>query len=211
MTKALILGASGQIARHVTSMLANQASIEMTLFARDTKRVGSIPDNATAVRGDVLDAAQLRDAVRGQDIVYANLTGADLDAQARNIIAAMQASGVKRLIFVLALGIYDELPGKFGAWNRAMIGEDLKPFRRAADLIDAAGLEPTLLRPAWLTDADEVDYELTRRDEAFKGTIVSRRSVADLIASIILAPDLHKHADLGVSKPGTDGDKPYFM
>ena len=30
----------------------------------------------------------------------------------------MTAAGVPRLIFVSALGIYDEVPGAFGAWNR---------------------------------------------------------------------------------------------
>lgn len=52
------------------------------------------------------------------------------------MIAAMKACDVKRLIFVLSLGIYDEVPGKFGEWNNAVIGEPLKPFRRAADAIE---------------------------------------------------------------------------
>ena len=77
----------------------------------------------------------------GQDIVYANLTGEDLDKQAQAVIAAMQAEGVQRLVFVLALGLYDEVPGQFGEWNNATIGEDLKPFRRAADAIEASGLD----------------------------------------------------------------------
>lgn len=46
------------------------------------------------------------------------------------MIAAMKACDVKRLIFVLSLGIYNEVPGKFGEWNNAVIGEPLKPFRR---------------------------------------------------------------------------------
>lgn len=62
-----------------------------------------------------------------------------------------------------------------------------------------------------MTNEDEVDYELTTRHAPFKGTVVSRRSVADLIVSIIETPDLHLHANLGVNKPNTDGDKPYFM
>ncbi|UQV43970.1 hypothetical protein KIV45_18990 [Janthinobacterium lividum] len=62
-----------------------------------------------------------------------------------------------------------------------------------------------------MTDEDEVDYELTTRQAPFKGTVVSRRSVANLIASIIETPGLHVHANLGVNKPNTDGDKPYFM
>ena len=56
---------------------------------------------------------------------------------------------MKRLIFVLSLGIYDEVPGKFGEWNNATIGEDLKPFRHAADAIEASKLDYTIIRPAW--------------------------------------------------------------
>ncbi len=60
-------------------------------------------------------------------------------------------------------------------------------------------------------DEDEVDYETTTKDQPFKGTVVSRRSVGDLIAKVIASPDLHVGESLGVNKPNTDGDKPYFM
>jgi len=212
MTKVLILGAGGQIARHVVAMLAGDKAVAMTLFARNTKRISSLAgDNAKLVQGDVLDAAALEQAVRGQDVVYANLTGADLDDQARAVIAAMKKTGVKRLVFILSLGIYDEVPGKFGAWNRTMIGEDLKPFRRAGDAIEASGLDYTIVRPAWLTDEPAIDYELTGRHDPFKGTEVSRSSVADLVARIIRDPGLHSGENIGIDKPGTDGDKPAFM
>ena len=123
----------------------------------------------------------------------------------------MQAAGVKRLVFVLSLGIYDEVPGKFGEWNRGIIGEELKPYRWAADAIEASGLDYTILRPAWLTDEDEVDYELTSREQPFLGTVVSRRSVGDLITRILVSPELHLGENLGIHRPGSDGDKPYFM
>jgi uncharacterized protein YbjT (DUF2867 family) len=212
MRNLLILGANGQIARWVIKALADDPAVRQTLLVRDAKKLaGDEPANARVVIGNVLDKKLLKSAVAGQDLVYANLTGVDLDKQAQAVIAAMQASGVKRLVFVLSLGIYDEVPGKFGDWNRALIGEDLKPFRRAADAIEASGLDYTLLRPAWLTDEDEVDYELTSRSESFKGTVVSRKSVADLITRIVVDPALHVGENLGVDKPGSDGDKPYFM
>lgn len=209
MTKVLVLGASGQIARHVIAMLDGNADVQLTMFVRNPST--HMPADAKLVQGDVLDGAGLNEAVKEQDIVYANLTGVNLDAQARSVIASMQAMNVKRLIFVLSLGIYDEVPGKFGEWNNATIGEDLKPFRRAADAIEASKLDYTIIRPAWLTDENEVDYELTERDAPFKGTVVSRKSVADLIAKIIRSPNLHLRGSVGVNKPGTDGDKPYFM
>ena len=211
MTKLLVLGARGQIARHVIADLVPETDIEQTLFARRIDGVRNAPDNATLIQGDVLNRAELDAAMAGQDVVYANLTGEDLDDQASAVIASMQANGVKRLIFVLSLGVYDEVPGKFGQWNAEIIGEDLKPFRRAADAITASGLDVTIVRPAWLTDADEVDYETTARDEPFKGTEVSRKSVAAFIADLVRDPSRGVGGDFGLNKPGTDGDKPAFM
>lgn len=212
MRKILILGAGGQVAQWVIRALAGRDDIALTLLLRNPAKLPTpVRANASVLAGDVLDQALLRQTMPGHDLVYANLVGDDMEDQANSIIAAMRASGVERLVFVLSMGIYDEVPGKFGAWNNAMLAEDLKPFRRAADAIEASGLAYTIVRPAWMTDEDEVDYELTTRHAPFKGTVVSRKSVADLIASVIEAPDLHRHANLGVNKPNTDGDKPYFM
>ena len=211
MSKILVLGASGQIARHVIAMMAADSSSSLTLFARNGGRIAPPPANARIVEGDVLNSAQLDGVMAGQDIVYANLTGSNLDDQAKSVVAAMQKAGVKRLIFVLSLGIYDEVPGKFGEWNNAIIGEELKPFSRAADAIAASGLDYTILRPAWLTDADEVDYETTTRSEAFKGTEVSRKSVADYIVRTLRDPARDIGGNIGLNKPGSDGDKPAFI
>lgn len=212
MKNVLILGASGQIAQWVIRQLASDQRVNQTLLLRDPKKLtGREPANAKLVIGNVLDKQLLKSAMTGQDIVYANLTGEDLDKQAQAVLTAMQAEGVKRLVFVLSLGIYDEVQGKFGAWNNATIGEALRPFRRTAELIEASGLQYTIVRPAWLTDEDEVDYETTDKGQAFRGTVVSRRSVADLIGKVIAHPELHVGESLGMHKPGSDGDKPYFM
>jgi uncharacterized protein YbjT (DUF2867 family) len=94
----------------------------MTLFLRDLKLFGrTVPASARVIEGDVLDTATLKDALIGQDVVYANLAG-DVAAQAANTVTAMQQVGIKKLIFCASLGIYDEVPGKFGEWNRREIG-----------------------------------------------------------------------------------------
>ena len=212
MKNILILGASGQIAQWVVKALAEVRTVSQTLLLRDPKKLtGQEPANAKVVIGNVLDKKLLRQAISGQDIVYANLAGEDLDKKAQAVIAAMLAEGVQRLVFVLALGIYDEVPGQFGEWNNATIGEDLKPFHRAADAIETSSLAYTILRPAWLMDEDEVDYEVTTKGQPFRGTVVSRKSLADVILQVIAKPELHIGGNLGVNKPGTDADKPYFM
>lgn len=212
MKKVLVLGAGGQIAHWVIEMLRDEGGVLLTLFLRHPRKLrGRAPTNAKVVQGDVLYEEQLNRAMAGQDLVYANLSGDDIDLQAKVIVDAMNTAGVKRLIFVASLGIYDEVPGKFGVWNRRQIGAYLPPFRRAADIIEATGMNYTILRPAWLTDANEVDYETTARKEPFKGTEVSRKSVAALIVKIITSPELFSKSNLGVNKPNTDGDKPAFL
>lgn len=76
--------------------------------------------------------------------------------------------------------------------------------------IEASDFDYTVLRPAWLTDNDEIDYEITEKGEAFKGTEVSRKSVASLVVKLVESPDFQVRGNLGVNKPNTDGDKPTF-
>lgn len=211
MTNVLVIGASGAIARHVVADLAGRHDVRTTLYLRNAARISDLDTTGMKiVEGDVTDTARLTEAMKGQDIVYANLTG-EMDILAQAVLDAMNAAGVKRLIFVTSLGIYDEVPGKFGDWNRREIGAYLPPFRRAADLIEATDLDYTILRPAWLTDSDEVEYETTTRNEPFKGTEVSRKSVAAYILTLLEDPARDIGGNIGLHKPGTEGDKPAFM
>lgn len=210
-TRVLILGASGQIALHLVDRLQGDKTIRPTLFLRSAGKIGDIDTSTmSVVEGDVSDEGALAKAVAGQDIVVASLAG-EMESHARHITKVMKDQGVKRLVFVTSLGIYDEVPGAFGEWNNATIGDDLKPYRRAADYIEAAGLDVTIVRPAWLTDDDEVCYETTSRNEPFKGTEVSRKSVADYLLKLLKDPAKDIGGNIGLNKPGTDGDKPAFM
>lgn len=209
----LIVGAAGQIAQQAVRLLAGRDDVRLTLLVRDARKLGPVPQHARVVEADVMDCAALKAALRGQDLVYANLAGA-VDTQAAAIVQAMEAmadDGPKRLVFVNSLGIYDEVPGAFGAWKRREIGAYLPPYRRAADLIEASALDYTILRAAWLQDVDEVDFAITAKGEAFGGTEVSRKSVAALVAAIVDEPGRWSRANIGMHKPGTAGDKPSFL
>lgn len=210
MTKITVLGAGGKIAKHAISQLLEDEANELTLYLRHPRRLPALPsDRVHVIEGDVLDESLLTRAVRGQDVVYANLAGADIEAQARAVVTALNAAGTRRLIWISTLGIYDEVPGEYGKWNHRMLdGGYLETYGAAAKVIEASDLDYTIIRPAWLSDADEVDYELTRKGEAFKGTEVSRKSIASLVAELVKNPADNVRASLGVNKPGTDGDKP---
>ncbi|WP_435137212.1 SDR family oxidoreductase [Formosa sp. A9] len=210
MKNALILGASGAIAQHTIEKLQKNNNINLTLFARNTNKIKQFESpNTKIVEGDVLNKSDLKEALKNKDIVYANLSGA-MENLAKAIVSEMEESQTKRLVFVTSLGIYNEIPGKFGEWNDRMIGNALKTYRKAADIIEASDLDYTIVRPAWLQDEDEVNFETTQKGEDFKGTEVSRKSVGNYIADLIEHPEKDSKASIGINKPGTQGDKPSF-
>lgn len=208
-TKVLILGAGGAIAQHAIGFLKDNKDIELTLFARSASQLTNDTGASLIFEGDVLNKEDLNNAIKGQDIIYANLTG-DVDKMATLISETMTENGVNRLIFVTCLGVYDEVEGKFGEWNSRMIGSDLVRYGKATRNVERSGLDYTVVRPSWLTDYDETDYETTQKGEPFRGTEVSRKAVGAYIADTILHPEKDIKASVGINKPGVYGDKPAF-
>lgn len=194
MTKVLILGANGGIARHTIELFLKDTDAQLTLYLRNASRVNNIdPGRIRVFQGDVMDIETLKQAMTGQDVVYANLAG-DLENMAKTIVKAMNETGVKRLIFISSMGIYDEVPGE-------KYGSVLNPYRKSAQVIEASDLDYTILRPAWFTSRNEIDYETTQKGEPFQGSEVSRKSVADLVVKLAVTPGMEVRRSLGVSKP----------
>ena len=178
------------------------------LFLRNAGRLSAPNGNQTVVEGDATDGAAVSKALYGVDVVYANLAGGTIEAQASTVVNAMEHSSCHRLVWISTLGIYDEVPGAFGRLNNTTLGNYLTTYAAAAKVIEDSQLDYTIIRPAWLTDKTVVDYELTQKGTPFKGTEVSRSSVADLVAKIIEHPETHVRESLGVNQPNTDGPKP---
>lgn len=193
MTNVLILGAGGQIARVAIALFLQHPDVRLTLFLRRSQRLQAfISDRVQVIEGDVLDSNALKAAMLGQDVVYANLAGA-LKLMTRNIVKAMDVTGIKRLIFISSMGVYDEIPGE-------RHGSILDPYRDATALIESSDLDYTILRPAWLNDKDEIAYGTTQKGESFKAAdeTVSRKSVADLVVKLALTSGLENRHSLGI-------------
>lgn len=208
MTKVLVIGANSRIAQWVDQMLDDEKDFEPTFFLRHPDKLSDqIKQDHPVITGDATNLADVSKAVRGQDIVYASLAG-DVQAAAETIVQAMDQKHVKRLIWTSSLGIYNEIPGEFGRWNQQVLGDYYHRYRLAADVVEASDLDYTIIRPAWLTNLDEVNYETTHRDDPFKGTEVSRKSVAAFVMSLIQDPSKDVRDSIGVDKPGTEADRP---
>ncbi|MFZ6781264.1 NAD(P)H-binding protein [Undibacterium sp. Ji83W] len=193
MTRVLILGANGQLARHTTAYFLKKTDAHLTLYLRHASRLKNPdPKRATIVEGDVLDRPALIEAMTDQDVVFASLTG-EMGEQARNIVTSMREAGLKRLIFISSMGIYGEVPGE-------KYRSVLDPYRDSAAVIEASGLDYTVLRPGWFTHDPKVDYQITQKGEPFHGHDVSLNSLSDLIIKLAFDPMLHVRSSIGVSQ-----------
>ncbi|WP_203640349.1 NAD(P)H-binding protein [Levilactobacillus andaensis] len=214
MKNVLILGASGSIATLVTRNLLDDSRVRLTLLVRHPDRLADdirYDSRVTIVVADVVkDTAKLTATLQGQDLVYANLYGANLKQQGQAVVTAMTAAGVSRIIWISANGIYNEIPGKYGQWNAQMLGSTLTAYAAGAKTIETSNLQYTIVRPAWFSDKDVVNYELTQKGQPFKGTEVSRQSVAAYLTMLILDPNQAINQSIGINEPDTDGAKPSF-
>ena len=186
MKNILIIGANDSLAREVIAAAERHPDLRLTLFARRPKNAAK---THRTFAGDALNVADLTAAMAGQDVVYVNLAG-DLGAMGANIVAAMQAAGVRRVVAVSSIGIYDEP-------LRAV----LRPYRALADIIEQSGLDYTILRPDWFTNADEVDYQLTPKGQPETGGAVSRKSIAAFVCGISAEPERYVGENLNIAKP----------
>lgn len=200
MTRILILGANGQLARNTTKVFLDKTDAKLTLYLRRAARLNNpASERVTIIEGDVLDEEKLRTAMQGQDVVYANLAG-DMARQARAIASAMHAAGLKRLIFISSMGIYGEVPGE-------PYRSVLDPYRDSAALIEASDLDYTILRPGWFTSGAAIDYRLTQRRDPFQGHDVSLNSISDLIVKLAITPAMHVRESLGIARPNAKAHK----
>lgn len=211
MRRVLILGANGAVAKAAINSFLENTNYTLRLFLRDANRLPDYASDRIRVReGDATNYDDVESAMDDVDFVVASLSG-ELDKEATVIAKAMENKNVKRLVFVTALGIYAEVPGIFGNWVNDQISDKLKVYRTAADIIESSDLDYTILRPAWLSHKNEIDYEITAKNEPFKGTEVSRKSVAAVIVNIAKDPELYLKENIGINKPNSEGNKPSWL
>lgn len=220
MTKNVaIIGANGQIARLVEDRILNEdKDVHLTLFLRNADRLSDLANNeqVTIIDGDVNKPEDLRKAIKGQDIVYVSFVDHGAGAAVtKDIIKIMDEEGVKRLISSNILGIYDEVPGKFGDYNREACFngkvEPDNPMVLSDEALENSDLDWTVMRLAWLNDRNDTNYTVTQKGEEYVGVSVSRKSVADVVVSIINDPSKYSDESIGFADPATQGsDKPVY-
>lgn len=212
MTNVLIIGATGTIAQFVREFLEDDATIKVFPYVRN---IDKLDNQSNATVGDATDESQLVEAIRNNhiDIVYSNLGPYHMVEMAQSVLGAIQATNVKRIIWMATSGIYDELPASHQERAKEQLGEtsDVDSYlgdqRLAADMVSESGLDYTIIRPNWLQNGDEVQaVRITHRNDQLSGGPINRITVGSFIADLIRQPNQYIDDSIAVS---TDSDEDY--
>lgn len=141
MKHVLLLGATGTAGSAITEKLLSDTDYHITLFARHAGDRFLDGPRMTVVNGDAENVEDLKKVMPGQDVVYCAISGDALPQIAENIVAAMSACGVERLIFMGAVGIYNEIPEEMDGEDNLDNEPAQLPNRQAADVVEASRAE----------------------------------------------------------------------
>lgn len=191
--KVVIFGASGGTGRLLVEQALAQ-NYTVTAFVRNPTKLDLNQPNLNMVQGDVLNSSAVKAALAGQEAVMIALGAPEFPKATtiradgtKNIIGAMQQTGVRRLICLSTFGAAETrkaLPFLY----RYIVGPLIlsgvfADSERQEAHIKQSGLDWTIVRPVKLTDGEPVgSYQqgFSKLGKDFKLKI-ARADVADFM------------------------------
>lgn len=200
MQHILVLGATGTFGKALTEQLIQEKDYQITLFSRHVKSVFTDTEQVRVLDGDALSLADLKKAMAGMNVVYCAISGGELPRIAENIVYAMKEKKVSRLIFMGAVGVYNEIPNEMDGEDNVENNPDQIPNQRAVEIIENSGLDYTILRPGYLRDGEAEDATLSVKGEPARGYISTIPSVVNLAVELIADQQLYLHESVSITR-----------
>jgi len=188
--KVIVFGATGTIGQHVIKQAIADGH-EVTAFARDTSKIIHTHSKLVKVAGDVMVPESVDASIQGHDVVIvvlgAGRKGGVRAMGTRNVIKAMKAHSMKRLICQSSLGVGDSRVNLNFFWKYIMFGLLLRPAYADHELqeqyVRESDLDWTIVRPGAFTDGQrtgEYHHGVFGIEESL-ALKVSRADVADFL------------------------------
>lgn len=190
--KVAIFGASGRTGKPLVEQ-ALATGHEVTAFVRDPSKLGIGHEKLTIVKGDVKEPTKVREAVSDADAVLSALGHTKSSAKdvqtvgTENIVAAMEESGVRRLVSLTGAGVGDpkdepKLFDKVITTLLKLLQKDvLEDGENHARAIEKSGLDWVIVRGPMLTEGEKKGEYRVGYVGKNSGTKISRADVADFM------------------------------
>ena len=204
MAHLLIIGASGGIGRHAVR-IALQEGHRVRGLSRSAGPIDGAGPEFEPVAGDATDADTVARALDGIDGVILTvglkpslrrtlLPVSLFSDSTRAVIAAMEATGVRRLVAVTGFGAGDSqaalsLPERLA--HRLALGRAYDDKTRQEELIRASTLDWLIVRPTILTHGRGGGrYRVLRTQAEWRNGLIPRADVASFVVREAAAPTL---------------------
>ena len=208
--RVLVIGATGGTGRELVTQ-ALERGYSVTALVRNPSKLQAGHPRLTVLQGDVLDRASVEAGMRGQEAVLCALghkryypPSRILSEGTRNVLHAMEAHGVRRLVCETSLGIGDSA-GRMGLYYTFCVIPLILPFyfwdkTRQERIVAGSGVEWVLVRPGVLTHGDKRGRSRHGSHVgSFLWTVrISRAEVADFMLNQMVS-DTYLRAAPGVS------------
>ena len=193
MKKVVVFGAAGHTGKYITRKMQSMPDVELTVFVRNPAKFEGMDTTGTRiVQGD-----DVKKAMDGQDVLLCSLKG-DVLTMAKNIVAALAETSVKRIIWITGMGIHHEIGGVHGIMLN-MLAKQRPDYIKGADTIAASSAVTTLLRCPGIKDGDNTVYRLTHEGEKPVCWSTDRTAIAQCMADMIEDETLGVNESLGVT------------
>ena len=190
-----VLGATGGTGRALVEQALGRGH-RVTALVRSPEKLGPPREGLTVIRGDPRNADELRRALPDHEAVLSALGPPGIGPStlvadsARSTVAALQATGMRRLL-VVGVAVLFENDGLLNAFaRRTFLRNVAKDHAEMERILGASGLDWTIVRPPRLTNGP-----LTRaygvadgRMPPGAGLTISRADVADFLLDEVEHP-----------------------
>ena len=200
MKNVLILGATGTFGKALVERLETDNCLHLTLASRHASAYWEESKHFHVVDCDATNEDDLQVAMAGCEVVYCAVSGDELPLIAKRIVSAMKKNNLRRLIFMGAVGIYNERPTDLDDEDNVRNNPDQVPNRKAVDVVEESDLDYTVLRPGYLRDGDIDDFVMTFKGEMAKGYVSTIPSVVELAVRLIKDDSLYVRQSVSITK-----------
>ena len=187
--KLAVFGATGGTGKQVVEQ-ALAAGHTVAVLVRDPAKLAINNPALTVKRGNVLEPEDVFNTVNGADAVVVSLGSTSNNPDGvvakgtANVVAAMQKSGIARLLVVTSIGVgesKDQVPFAFKALMATVLRKAMQDKEEQEKIVKASGLDWTIVRPGGLTDGPRTGNYRYGIDPKITAGQVSRADVAEFI------------------------------
>ncbi len=195
-----VFGATGRTGQLVLEQGIRRGHL-MTAFTRRPQELTGVQSLEAVVHGDGLNLSHVREAVRGQDCIISILSSPGLgpstvvSAVTKNILTAMQETGVRRLVCVSSHSLVATRPWLVVILVKWIFRNPYADLTAMEQAIMTSPLDWTIVRATQLTDEPATGQVRCVRGEFDAGSYrISRADLAAILLDVTERTDVMQSA-----------------